>query len=174
DNAQSPRLNPPTTHQRADYEPHLNRRPYVFPLLHANKAPPLPDDYRPDPSVEIRLQELDLYVTMRCNIRCSFCNVRAGEYKHQNLPLERIVALLDEAAALGLEEVHFLGGEPTLRRDLEDMLVHARGLGLHTRIITNGMMLSRERLERLVEYGLGEIMISVDGLEETHNRLRRA
>jgi radical SAM protein with 4Fe4S-binding SPASM domain len=142
--------------------------------LYEHRAPPLPDDYRGDPGVEIKLHELDLYVTMRCNIRCRFCNVRAGEYDHKSLPLERIFSLLDEAVALGLEEVHFLGGEPTLRSDLEQMIEYGHGLGLHTRIITNGMSLSRKRLERFVAKGLNEVMISVDGLEETHNYLRKA
>ncbi len=149
--------------------------PRVFDRVYEHAPPRLPHAYRPGLAAEpIRLMELDLYVTMRCNIRCGFCNVRAGEYDHHDLPLERILSLLDEARALGLEEVHFLGGEPTLRGDLERMLAHAAGLGLHTRIITNGMMLERRRLEALIAAGLREIMISVDGLEETHNRLRKS
>jgi radical SAM protein with 4Fe4S-binding SPASM domain len=146
----------------------------VFKKVYENKPPPLPANYRGDPNIEVRLHELDLYVTMRCNIRCRFCNVRAGEYDHRSISLDRIVSLLDEAAALGLQEVHFLGGEPTLRPDLEQMIEHAAGLGLHTRIISNGMSLSRARLMRLIGKGLREIMISVDGMEETHNRLRVA
>ena len=101
----------------------------VFAKVYENKPPPLPAGYRGDPAIEVRLHELDLYVTMRCNIRCRFCNVRAGEYDHKSIPLARIVSLLDEAAALGLQEVHFLGGEPTLRPDLEDMIAHARRAG---------------------------------------------
>ena len=146
----------------------------VFAKVYENKPPALPKGYVGDPAIEVRLHELDLYVTMRCNIRCRFCNVRAGEYDHRSIPLARIVSLLDEAVALGLQEVHFLGGEPTLRPDLEQMIEHAAGLGLHTRIISNGMSLSRARLERLIGRGLREIMISVDGMEETHNRLRVA
>lgn len=154
--------------------PNPGGRTPVFQKVYENVAPALPEDYRGDPQIEVRLHELDLYVTMRCNIRCRFCNVRAGEYDHRSIALERIVSLLDEAAALGLQEVHFLGGEPTLRPDLEQMIEHATGLGLHTRIISNGMSLSRKRLERLIGRGLREIMISVDGLEATHNRLRLA
>ncbi len=155
-----------------DVEP--GGRTPVFAKVYEHKPPALPEGYRGDPAIEVKLHELDLYVTMRCNIRCRFCNVRAGEYDHKSIPLARIVSLLDEAVALGLQEVHFLGGEPTLRSDLEEMIEHARGLGLHTRIISNGMSLSRARLERLVAKGLCEIMISVDGLEDTHNRLRLA
>ncbi len=155
-------------------EDRLHAHAKVFPKVYAQSAPPLPSGFQVDPSNPVRLHELDLYVTMRCNIRCGFCNVRAGEYRHTDLPLARILSLLEEAAALGLEEVHFLGGEPTLRLDLEQMIEHAVSLNLHTRIITNGMMLSRERLEGLARAGLKQVMISVDGLEATHNRLRRA
>jgi pyrroloquinoline quinone biosynthesis protein E len=143
--------------------------------LYANPAPALPPGYvAPAGMQPIRLHELDLYVTMACNIRCDFCNVRAGEYRHRDLPLARIRSLLDEAAALGLRECHLLGGEPTLRRDLEDIIAHAAGLGLHTRIISNGMLLGRARIRSLIDAGLHEVMISVDGNEDTHNRLRRA
>lgn len=141
--------------------------------LYEHRPPALPEGWSPPAAARpIRLHELDLYVTMNCNIRCDFCNVRAGEYSHADLPLERIVSLLGEARALGLEEVHFLGGEPALRKDLEEMVGKAAALGLHTRIITNGMLLSRRRLTALISAGLGEIMLSVDGLEETHNRMR--
>jgi radical SAM protein with 4Fe4S-binding SPASM domain len=147
----------------------------VFEKAYAHEAPRLSETVRLGPGeTPIRLHELDLYVTMRCNIRCHFCNVRAGEYRHKDIPLDRVRSLLDEAIALGLEEVHFLGGEPTIRPDLEPMIAHAASAGLHTRIITNGMMLGRDRMRRLVESGLRQIMISVDGLEETHNRLRQS
>ena len=147
----------------------------VFAKVYENKPPPLPEGYAGDPAIEVKLHELDLYVTMRCNIRCRFCNVRAGRVRPQVDPARRGSSRCStRRPRSGLQEVHFLGGEPTLRPDLEDMIEHARGLGLHTRIISNGMSLSRARLERLIAKGLCEIMISVDGLEETHNRLRLA
>lgn len=146
----------------------------VFEKVYAQVAPCLPESFPPGADGSIRLHELDLYVTMRCNIRCHFCNVRAGEYRHQDLPLDRILRLVDEAVELGLEEVHFLGGEPALRKDLEVMIAHSASAGLHTRIITNGMMLGRDRLKNLVDAGLHQIMVSVDGLEDTHNRLRQS
>ncbi len=147
----------------------------VFPAVYQYPAAPLPEGYRPPHGQRaIRLQELDLYVTMSCNLHCRFCSVRAGEFDHLDLSFQRICTLLDEARALGLEEVHFLGGEPAIRKDLEEMVAYASGLGLHTRIITDGMLLKKARLEQLFEAGLKEIMISVDGLEDTHNELRQS
>jgi radical SAM protein with 4Fe4S-binding SPASM domain len=150
------------------------RSSHPFPKVYEYKAMPLPVDFRSASACEVRIHELDLYVTMRCNIRCQFCTVRAGEYSHQDLPIERILTIIDEAVDLGLEEIHFLGGEPTLRQDLEQMVAHAASIGLYTRIITNGMMLPRSRIMKLIDAGLKEIMISVDGFEKTHTRLRMA
>ena len=147
----------------------------VYPLVYAHEATPLPADYRiPPERPPIKLHELDLYVTMRCNLTCEFCNVRAGEYNHRDLPLERIVSLIDEAADLGLQECHLLGGEPLLRKDLDEIIAHAVSRGLHTRIITNGILLDDRRLDRLLAAGLHEVMVSVDGMADNHNRLRQA
>jgi pyrroloquinoline quinone biosynthesis protein E len=122
----------------------------------------------------IRLHEIDFYVTMRCNLRCEFCSVRAGEYDHDDLPLARCRSLIDEAARLGLRDLHFLGGEPTLRLDLEAMVEHAAAHGLSTRVITNGLLLDGARIRRFIGAGLQELMVSIDGLPPAHNALRRS
>lgn len=134
-------------------------------------------DVRPQPVIpqntdEIRLHEIDLYVTMKCNLNCDFCSVSANEYDHEDMPLERILEVIDEATVYGLKELHISGGEPTLRRDLEEMIAFAKTRNLHTRIITNGFKLPRERMERLKEAGLDDLMISIDGFEANHNRFR--
>lgn len=121
----------------------------------------------------IVLEEIDLYVTMKCNLQCDFCSVSANEHEAQELPLDRLLQVIAEAARLGLKELHFSGGEPTLRDDLEDMLAFANELGLHTRIITNGFKLPRARLQGLIDRGLRDIMISIDGFEQTHNEFRK-
>ena len=87
----------------------------VYPLVYAHEATPLPADYRiPPERPPIKLHELDLYVTMRCNLTCEFCNVRAGEYNHRDLPLERIVSLIDEAADRMAGVAETLGDEALL------------------------------------------------------------
>lgn len=135
----------------------------------------LPKGYRaPAGQRQIKLNEIDLYVTMDCNLVCEFCSVRAGEYDHPELSLERCLDLIDEAAGLGLEQLHFLGGEPTMRDDLEDMILAATQRGIETRVITNGLALSRERINDFIDCGLQELMFSVDGMADAHNRLRCA
>jgi pyrroloquinoline quinone biosynthesis protein E len=156
--------------------PTLERRRRLPVYQPAYRSPaPLPRGYRaPLGQRPIKLQEIDLYVTMDCNLTCEFCSVRAGEYEHQDLPLERCLKLIDEASQLGLEELHFLGGEPTMRSDLEEMIVAATERGVETRVITNGLALSRERIRDFIKCGLKELMFSVDGMAQNHNRLRCA
>lgn len=119
------------------------------------------------------LSEMDLYVTLDCNLQCDFCSVRANEGNIRTLPLSRTLKILEEAAELGLEELHFTGGEPTLNRDLELLIAKGKELGLHTRINTNGFHLSKARLKQLKQAGLCGVVISLDGLAERHNRHRR-
>lgn len=153
--------------------PIVNEKEVKYPVLYANKPPEVPENYQRQKDLRrIKLHEIDFYVTMRCNLPCSFCSVRAGEYGHTDIPLERCLEIIDEAAALGLEELHFLGGEPTLRQDLEQMIERATSYGIETRIITNGLTLQRARIDRLHGLGLKEFMISIDGLEQAHTLLR--
>lgn len=123
-------------------------------------------------SVPIVLDEVDLYVTMACNLKCSFCSVRANEYARPALPLARVLEIVDEARALGMQQLHLTGGEPALRPDLEQIIRHAAQLGVAARLISNGTLLDRERLGCLRAAGLDSLMVSLDGLEQTHNALR--
>jgi radical SAM protein with 4Fe4S-binding SPASM domain len=73
---------------------------------------------------------------------------------------------------MGLEELHLTGGEPTLSPQLEEIVRYAAGLGIRTRLITNGTLLDRASLEALWQAGLRNIMVSVDGLASTHDAMR--
>jgi radical SAM protein with 4Fe4S-binding SPASM domain len=147
------------------------RRP-VYLKVDEHQARSLPADYVGHHVRPIRLHEIDFYITMRCNLPCRFCSVRAGEYDHPDLPLDRCLQIIEEASALGLQEMHFLGGEPTLRTDLEEMVEYASQRNIETRIITNGLTLRRDRIRRLQSCGLAEVMISIDGLRDAHTFLR--
>ncbi len=119
----------------------------------------------------MRLEEIDLYVTNNCNLNCKFCSVKAGSY-HDEISLDRIKELIDEAVKYGLSDLHMTGGEPTLRQDLEEIIEYAVSKKLNVRLITNGTLLTKRRLDRLCDHGLKSIMISLDGMEEYHDKVR--
>jgi len=66
-----------------------------------------------------------------------------------------------EARTLGVLQLGLSGGEPLLRKDLEDLAAHARSAGLYSTLVTSGLGLTRPRAERLKEAGLEHIQISI-------------
>lgn len=119
----------------------------------------------------MKLEEIDLYVTNKCNLKCKFCSVKAGSYNDE-IPLSRIKEIIDEAVQYGLQDLHMTGGEPTLRKDLEEIVEYAVSKKINVRLITNGTILTKKRLDSLYDCGLRSIMISLDGNEEYHDKVR--
>lgn len=119
----------------------------------------------------MKLEEIDLYVTNKCNLKCGFCSVKAGSYNAE-ISLPRIKEIIDEAVKFGLKDLHLTGGEPTLRKDLEEIVEYANSKNINLRLITNGTLLDKKRLDSLYEHGLKSIMISIDGTEKYHDKTR--
>jgi pyrroloquinoline quinone biosynthesis protein E len=66
-----------------------------------------------------------------------------------------------QARELGVLQLGLSGGEPMVRKDLEELATHARSLGLYTTLVTSGLGLTRARAERLREAGLEHVQISI-------------
>jgi pyrroloquinoline quinone biosynthesis protein E len=107
-----------------------------------------------------------LELTHRCPFRCPYCsNPLELDRRGQELDTAAWRDLLDQAAALGVLQVHFSGGEPTARPDLEDLVAHAAGLGLYTNLITAGVLLDEARVGRLAAAGLDHVQLSIQDSE---------
>ena len=101
-------------------------------------------------------------LTHRCPLQCPYCsNPLALEKAGVELDTATWLRVLEEAAELGVLQVAFSGGEPTLRRDLEDLLARAASLGLYSNLITAGVLLDKSRLYALIEAGLDHLQLSV-------------
>ena len=107
-----------------------------------------------------------LYVKIKlifgCNLRCRMCHHWRGARPGQ-LSTARLKDVLGELAELGCRKVHFTGGEPSLRPDLEELVVHVAVHGLRVTLTTNATRLTRERARALVEGGLRGVNVSIDG-----------
>ncbi len=115
----------------------------------------------PDPPLAI-LAEL----THRCPLRCPYCsNPLELERRGDELDTATWRRVIGEAAELGVLQVHFSGGEPTVRDDLEALIRHAAGLGLYTNLITAGVLLDEARVGRLVEAGLDHVQLSIQDVD---------
>ncbi|MBZ5609045.1 MAG: radical SAM protein [Acidobacteriia bacterium] len=98
----------------------------------------------------------------RCNLDCSYCN----EYdKVSNpVPLDVLLGRIDRLGELGATIITLSGGEPTLHPDLDAIIRRIRERGAIATLITNGLLLTPERIERLNQAGLDYLQISIDNV----------
>jgi len=120
---------------------------------------------------------LAVNLTRRCNLACAHCYLDAdtlAEGSDGELTTAEVCGLLDEARACGDHPMVVLtGGEPLLRRDLEEIIAYGTRLGLAMVVGTNGMMLTERRVKSLKHAGLLGAGISVDSLDAaTHDAFR--
>jgi PqqA peptide cyclase len=101
-------------------------------------------------------------LTHRCPLRCPYCS-NPLELSRASAELDTATwcRVFDEAAALGVLQVHFSGGEPLVRRDLVELVAHAAKAGLYVNLITSGIGLGAHRLAGLVEAGLEHVQLSL-------------
>ena len=105
-------------------------------------------------------------LTHRCPLQCPYCSNPVELVRPATeLSTDEWKRVLDQAARLGVLQVHFSGGEPTARPDLVDLVAHAEAAGLYTNLITSGVLLTPELLAALAEAGLAHVQLSVQGAE---------
>lgn len=111
-------------------------------------------------------------VTMRCNASCGFCDYWKTPAAEKARELK---SFADAARAFDPMMITFTGGEPTLRRDLEEIIAEvARATPIcYLTMITHGGMLSIERAQSLWDAGLDQVSISLDYLDERHDAARQ-
>ncbi|MEE1544077.1 MAG: radical SAM protein, partial [Alphaproteobacteria bacterium] len=97
----------------------------------------------------------------RCPLQCPYCtNPIDLERASGELTTEEWKRVMDEAVDMGVLHVHFSGGEPTVRKDLEELIEHAAKLGLYSNLITSGVLLNEARVQCFAEFGLDHVQIS--------------
>lgn len=114
-----------------------------------------------------------LELTYKCPLKCSWCNnpLDFDRYRDE-LTTTEWVDVLRQGRRLGSLQLGFSGGEPVLRRDLEEMVGEATQLGYYTNLITSGMGLNPTRLAALQRAGLKQIQLSLQACDaELNNRL---
>jgi MoaA/NifB/PqqE/SkfB family radical SAM enzyme len=98
----------------------------------------------------------------RCNLSCAYCN----EYDDRSTPVPTpdVLRRVDLLAGLGTGIVTLSGGEPLLHPDLDAIIGRIRLRGMIATLITNGLLLSADRIERLNRSGLDHLQISIDNV----------
>lgn len=103
-----------------------------------------------------------LVVTRRCNLACTYCSEFDNVSKP--VPIKEMLRRVDRLAALGTTAVTLTGGETLLHPDLEEIIRRARSHGMVVVMITNGYLLSVDRIQRLNRAGLDRMQISIDNV----------
>jgi radical SAM protein with 4Fe4S-binding SPASM domain len=105
---------------------------------------------------------MDLALTYQCNNRCHHCYNPADRHRNQ-LDKHSWKNVIDHLWDIGVPHIIFTGGEPTLRRDLPELIAHAESNGQITGINTNGRLLkNRQYLDELIAAGLDHIQITIE------------
>jgi pyrroloquinoline quinone biosynthesis protein E len=101
-------------------------------------------------------------LTYRCPLKCPYCSnpLELARYRSE-LDTATWQRVLTEAADLGVVQVHFSGGEPLVRRDLADLVHHARQLDLYSNLSTGATLADEATLESLKQAGLDHLQISL-------------
>jgi MoaA/NifB/PqqE/SkfB family radical SAM enzyme len=98
----------------------------------------------------------------RCNLACKYCNEFDDFSKP--VPTETMFQRVDKLAELGTSVITISGGEPLLHPELDGIITRIRKLGIVAGLITNGYLLTAERIQRLNRAGLEWLQISIDNV----------
>jgi len=121
---------------------------------------------------------ITILITERCNFFCKRCSSASPRWTKEflksgqrELTTEEIKKLLDEVAYFK-PSIYFCGGEPTLRKDLWELLKYAKEKKMITGFVTNGSLMNDAAIKKLFESKVDFVSFSLDGLPSYHNKLR--
>ena len=112
-------------------------------------------------------------MTQRCNLKCVHCYAQSEDIDYDNeLTQEQSLAMIDDLADFGVPVLLFSGGEPLVHPRLIEYAQYAVSKGMRAVISTNGTLITEEKANVLKAIGLSYVGISLDGLEDTHDKFR--
>ena len=109
-------------------------------------------------------------LTYACPLQCPYCSnpIDYANYKTE-LDTEDWLRVLTQARKMGAVQLGFSGGEPLTRKDLPELVKHARELGYYSNLITSGYGLTEEKIIQLKEAGLDHIQVSIQASSQELN-----
>ncbi|UCD35854.1 MAG: radical SAM protein, partial [Nitrospiraceae bacterium] len=124
-------------------------------------------------------EAITFFLTYRCNLRCRMCGQwgdvgtskdRPGKTMERDISFTELKNIVDDIAFFR-PNITLFGGEPLLHHHVPDLVRHIKHNGLHCLMITNGSLLGRHG-DELIESGLDELNVSLDGAGKLHDEIR--
>ena len=142
-----------------------------LPIAPANRAIALEPSAR-SIDREIRPNLAVWELTLACDLSCAHCGSRAGKARPDELSTEEALDLVDQLAALGIDEVVLIGGEAYLRDDWTQIVARIAERSMQPLLTTGGRGMTIERARAGRAAGLTSASVSIDGLAASHDRQR--
>ncbi|MEM7181406.1 MAG: radical SAM protein [Spirochaetota bacterium] len=113
-------------------------------------------------------------LTLSCDHACAHCGSRAGSPRNDELSLEEALGLAEQILAMKTREVVLIGGEAYLYKGFFSIVQALAKGGVRVSMTTGGRGITAELAQKAVDSGLHNVSVSIDGLADSHNRIRRA
>ncbi|MGE0328460.1 MAG: radical SAM protein [Polyangiaceae bacterium] len=111
-------------------------------------------------------------LTLRCDHACTHCGSRASAARPDELTTAQALEVVEQLAQMGAREVVLIGGEAYLHSGFLDIVQALSRAGIHPTMTTGGRGVDSSLAARMREAGLLQVSVSIDGLRETHDRMR--
>lgn len=120
------------------------------------------------------INTVSFHIVKSCNARCKFCYATFEDFTLKNqMSLKDAKTIVDKLKIAGVKKITFAGGEPTIYKNLFDIVKYTHESGIITSIITNGSLITEEWLDKYKPY-LRWIGLSVDSINcETNLKIGR-
>ena len=114
----------------------------------------------------------EIFPTMYCNLRCPYCIVPARKIIKDEQPIEKWIEYVDKLENIGVRFVLIMGGEPTVKKGIVELIAHlSQKKTMDYGLSTNGVI-SKKKLEGLIEAGLRNVIVSVDEIVTKPSKLQ--
>jgi MoaA/NifB/PqqE/SkfB family radical SAM enzyme len=127
---------------------------------------PMPIKTRAIPK-EIRI--LAFNITDKCNLKCPHC---FAEDNRRELNTQECQEVIRQAKDANCVRVILCGKEPLMRKDIFEILLYIRDMGMDVELMTNGILVNNTVIEDLINCGIKKVQVSIDGFEGTHDTIR--
>lgn len=114
-----------------------------------------------------------LSVTNFCNMNCKYCSVRNIHNKDEEPTTLECKKMIDKLVNWGTFQIGLTGGEPTIRKDIVELVRYTSKKKVACNLTTNGWNISQKLVDNLVKAGLTQVQLSLDShIEEEHEKYR--